>query len=414
MNYKRECDCVMAVSIPMFSMRPCKPYGTNGLAAAAPIGISSNSSSNHSREESVWFVKRAGGQCRVEGKRPAGILAIRSEKGVSDNVAVVNGINKKEALSLEDELARIVKSVREGMGREPGLVRVAYQGVPGAYSEAAAIMAHPGCVGIPCKGYEDTLRAVESRRADRAILPVESTLEGSMVRNYDLMLHHNLHIVQEIQLFVHYCLLVVPGVTKENVRRVISHPMALAHCGHTLTRLGLDVPREAVDDTAGAAEFLLSNDLRDTAAIASCRAAEIYGLNVVARGIQDESWNVTRFLILARESTSPPPPQKDDPRPLKTSIVVAHEGGLDVLFKVLSAFSARKINLTKLEIKPQDTPPLRVLGSIKQFEHVFYIDFEASIDDPNAQDAIREVQGFATFLRVLGCYTADSKIYSLG
>lgn len=200
------------------------------------------------------------------------------------------------------------------------------------------------------------------------------------------------------------------------MRKVISHPMALAHCGQTLARLGLDAA--PVDDTAGAAELLLNNRLTDTAAIASCRAAEIYGLRVVARGVQDEKWNTTRFLVLARKSDLPPPPQEDDHSRLKTSIVVAHGGGLDPLFKVLSAFSKRKINLTKFEVKPQTAAPLRVLdvnggGSVRQFEHVFYIDFEASVADPNAQSALQEVQEATTFVRVLGSYTADSKIYSL-
>eukprot|EP01018_Ginkgo_biloba_P017983 Gb_10815 [translate_table: standard] len=370
---------------------------------------------NISRSESFRSWKKAGGQGQLQfdpiqsGRMRKGLVLRSHNKKAGDQVAVVVNGNKKEHIGACDE------SVSNDVGKEEGVMRVAYQGIPGAFSEAAAAMANPGCERIPCKTYEDSIWAVESRTADRAILPVESTLEGSIVRNYDLLLHHSLQIVQEIHLFVHYCLMVMPGVTKENVRRVISHPMALAHCRHTLSRLGLDVPREAVDDTAGAAEFLHSHALRDTAAIASCRAAQIYGLHVVARGVQDESWNVTRFLVLARNGRVRSP--EDAQRPLKTSIVVAHQGGLDVLLRVLSAFSDRKINLTKLEIKPQTTAPLRVLdvtggGSVRQFEYVFYIDFEASMDDPNAQSAIQEVQGFTTFLRVLGCYAADSKVYS--
>ncbi|TKY48616.1 Arogenate dehydratase/prephenate dehydratase 6 [Spatholobus suberectus] len=210
-------------------------------------------------------------------------------------------------------------------------LRVAYQGVPGAYSEAAAGKAYPNCEAIPCDQFEVAFQAVELWIADRAVLPVENSLGGSIHRNYDLLLRHRLHIVGEVQLPVHHCLLALPGVRKEFLTRVISHPQALAQCEHTLTKLGLNVVREAVDDTAGAAEFVATNDLRDTAAIASARAAELYGLQVMADGIQDDPSNVTRFVMLARE---PIIPRTD--RPFKTSIVFAHDKGTSVLFKVLS------------------------------------------------------------------------------
>ncbi|KAK9690090.1 hypothetical protein RND81_09G104400 [Saponaria officinalis] len=159
-------------------------------------------------------------------------------------------------------------------------LRVAYQGVPGAYSEAAAGKAYPGCEAIPCDQFEVAFQAVELWIADRAVLPVENSLGGSIHRNYDLLLRHRLHIVGEVQLPVHHCLLGLPGVRKEFLTRVISHPQALAQCEHTLTELGLNVTREAVDDTAGAAEYVAVNGLRDTAAIASARAAKLYGLQV--------------------------------------------------------------------------------------------------------------------------------------
>ncbi|MCO5597143.1 hypothetical protein L7F22_051218 [Adiantum nelumboides] len=213
-------------------------------------------------------------------------------------------------------------------------LRVAYQGVPGAYSEAAAGKAYPNCEPVPCDQFEAAFQAVELWLADRAVLPVENSLGGSIHRNYDLLLRHRLHIVGEVQLPVHHCLLAMPGVSKAELRRVISHPQALAQCEHTLTRLGLNVSREAVDDTAGAAQFIAENNIRDTAAIASSRAAEIYGMNILAEGIQDDSGNVTRFVMLARE---PIIPRVD--RPFKTSIVFANEEATGSLFKILAAFA---------------------------------------------------------------------------
>lgn len=287
-------------------------------------------------------------------------------------------------------------------------LRVAYQGVPGAYSEAAATKAYPSCEPIPCDQFEVAFQAVELWISDRAVLPVENSLGGSIHRNYDLLLRHSLHIVGEVQFPVHHCLLALPGVKPENLRRVISHPQALAQCENTLTLMGLNVAREAFDDTAGAAEFVAANDLRDTASIASARAAEIYGMNILADGIQDDVGNVTRFVMLARE---PVIPRTD--RPFKTSIVFAHEEGTGVLFKVLSAFAFRNINLTKIESRPQRSKPVRVVddvngGTAKHFfEYIFYVDFEASMANPRAQNALAEVQEFTTFLRVLGSYPMD-------
>ncbi|KAK7404820.1 hypothetical protein VNO78_05801 [Psophocarpus tetragonolobus] len=291
-------------------------------------------------------------------------------------------------------------------------LRVAYQGVPGAYSEAAAGKAYPNSEAIPCDQFEVAFQAVELWIADRAVLPVENSLGGSIHRNYDLLLRHRLHIVGEVQLPVHHCLLALPGVRKEFLTRVISHPQALAQCEHSLTKLGLNVAREAVDDTAGAAEFVASNSLRDTAAIASERAAELYGLQVLADGIQDDPNNVTRFVMLARE---PIIPRTD--RPFKTSIVFAHDKGTSVLFKVLSAFAFRNISLTKIESRPHRSRPIRVVddeseGTAKHFEYLFYIDFEASMAEVRAQNALAEVQEFTSFLRVLGSYPMDMTPWS--
>ncbi|XP_045832807.1 arogenate dehydratase 3-like [Trifolium pratense] len=286
-------------------------------------------------------------------------------------------------------------------------LRVAYQGVPGAYSEAAAGKAYPNSEAMPCDQFEVAFQSVELWIADRAVLPVENSLGGSIHRNYDLLLRHKLHIVGEVQLPVHHCLLALPGIRKEYLTRVISHPQALAQCENTLTKLGLNVAREAVDDTAGAAEYIATNNLRDTAAIASARAAELYGLNILADEIQDDPNNVTRFVMLARE---PIIPRTD--RPFKTSIVFAHDKGTSVLFKVLSAFAFRNISLTKIESRPHRSRPIRVVddeseGTAKHFEYMFYIDFEASMAEVRAQNALAEVQEFTSFLRVLGSYPMD-------
>lgn len=284
-------------------------------------------------------------------------------------------------------------------------VRISYKGVCGSYSEDAAIKVYPKCDTVPCHQFEDAFKAVELWLADKAVLPIENSLGGSIHRNYDLLLRHRLHIVGEVQLAVNLCLLALPGVRVEQLKRVISHPLALAQSDIALSKLG--VTRENVDDTAIAAQLVTSKGLRDAGVVASARAADIYGLNILAERIQDDLENVTRFLVLARDPILP-----RINKPFKTSIVFTLDEGPGVLFKALAVFALRGINLTKIESRPQRKRPLRVVddsntGSAKYFDYLFYIDFEASMADPRAQNALEHLQEFATFLRVLGCYPMD-------
>ncbi|EEE67879.1 hypothetical protein OsJ_25703 [Oryza sativa Japonica Group] len=285
-------------------------------------------------------------------------------------------------------------------------LKVAYQGCPGAYSEAAAKKAYPSCHTVPCEYFETAFQAVENWVADRAVLPLENSLGGSIHRNYDLLLRHRLHIVGEVRLAVRHCLLANRGVKIQNLRSAMSHPQALAQCEQTLTKLGIE-HREAVDDTAGAAKLIAEQKLQDTGAVASSLAAQLYGLDILAENIQDDTDNVTRFMMLARE---PIIPRTD--KPFKTSIVFSLEEGPGQLFKALAVFALRKINLTKMESRPHKKKPLRIADDncsapLKHFDYLFYVDLEASMADPNAQNALANLKEFATFLRVLGSYPTD-------
>ncbi|THF96220.1 hypothetical protein TEA_000924 [Camellia sinensis var. sinensis] len=269
-------------------------------------------------------------------------------------------------------------------------VRISFKGLPGGYSEDVALKTYPHCETVPCDEFEDAFKAVELWLADKAILPIENSLGGSIHRNYDLLLRHRLHIVAEVQLAISLCLLALPGVRTDQLKRVLSHPMALAQSDAFLSKLG--VARENVDDPAGAAQFVALNGLRDAGVVASVRAAEIYGLSILAERFQDDSDIVTRYLVLARE---PIIPRAD--KPFKTSIVFTLDEGPGVLFKALSVFALRNINLTKIESRPQRKRPLRVVddsntGSAKYFDYLFYIDFEASMAEPRAQSALGHLQ----------------------
>ncbi|XP_057790602.1 arogenate dehydratase 2 [Salvia miltiorrhiza] len=292
------------------------------------------------------------------------------------------------------------------LAAEGSRLRVAYQGVRGAYSESAAEKAYPNCEAVPCEQFDTAFEAVERWLVDRAVLPIENSLGGSIHRNYDLLLRHRLHIVGEVKLAIRHCLLANPGIKIEKLTRVLSHPQALAQCENTLTKLGL--VREAVDDTAGAAKHVAFHELNDAGAVASLTAAKIYGLDVLAQDIQDDTDNVTRFLMLAREPIIP-----GIDKPFKTSIVFSLEEGPGMLFKALAVFAMRNINLTKIESRPLQKQALQTsddnaIGFPKYFPYLFYVDFEASMADERAQNALGHLKEFATYMRVLGSYPADN------
>ncbi|CAF1889622.1 unnamed protein product [Brassica napus] len=347
----------------------------------------------------------------ITGSLAGQVAAVNGHSNDSVNLSLVPSNTQNGKPGLIQPLTNTDLSPAPSHG---STLRVAYQGVPGAYSEAAAGKAYPKSEAIPCDQFDVAFQAVELWIADRAVLPVENSLGGSIHRNYDLLLRHRLHIVGEVQIPVHHCLLALPGVRPDCVRRVISHPQALAQTEGSLNKLTPKAAIEAFHDTAAAAEYIASNNLRDTAAVASARAAELYGLQILADGIQDDAGNVTRFLMLARD---PIIPRTD--RPFKTSIVFAAQEreGTSVLFKVLSAFAFRNISLTKIESRPHQNCPVRVVGdggvgTAKQFEYTFYVDFEASMAEARAQNALSEVQEYTSFLRVLGSYPMDMSPWS--
>jgi len=180
-------------------------------------------------------------------------------------------------------------------------VRIAYQGEPGAYSEAAALRYSDHADVLPCESFDEVFQAVAAARATHGILPVENSIGGSIHRNYDLLIEHDLPIVGEVELPIQHHLLALPGTPIEQIARIYSHPQALAQCERFLRELpGVRV--NATYDTAGSAKLIKEQQLRDAAAIASERAAAVFGLEVLRSDIQDYSDNITRFLLISRGS----------------------------------------------------------------------------------------------------------------
>jgi len=259
---------------------------------------------------------------------------------------------------------------------------------------------------------------LESNDADRAVVPVENSLDGVIERNYDLMLRHpDLHVVGELLLPINHCLLAVRGAGKRSpaVKTVVSHPQALAHCQQRLVALGVQV--EAVDNAARAARFVAENRLDDTAVIGSEIAGREYGLQVLEEEIQDDSSNTTRFLILSKPNN-----KNNNSSALpgsKTTVAFSLKEGTADLFKALSIFAVRGIEVTKIESRPQRKNPLRLVMNEEQdggsskcyFEYVFFVDLEVPATDDNPSSvkrALDQLRQISSFVRIVGSYSTIS------
>ena len=266
-------------------------------------------------------------------------------------------------------------------------MRIAYQGEPGAYSEAAALRFKASADLMPRESFEAVFAAVEAGAATHGILPIENSIGGTIHRNYDLLLQHDLPIVGEVKLPIVHNLLALEGTTREQLRRVYSHPQGLAQCERFLRTLD-QVELVPTYDTAGSAKMIQEGQLRDTGAIASARAAEVFQLSILEAGVQDFAANTTRFLLIGRDAA---PLETAN----KTTIVFTVSNDAGALFKALSVFALRDIDLTKLESRPIPDRP---------FEYLFYADLSATREDLPCARALMHLAEFAPLLRTLGSY----------
>lgn len=273
-------------------------------------------------------------------------------------------------------------------------IRVAYQGEPGAFSESAALRLLGGDIhGVPCRTFEMMFESVGRDAADCCVAPIENSLAGSIHRNYDLLLDSALTIAGETNLRIVHNLIARPGVEIDAIRRVYSHPVALAQCARFFAAHA-EIEPVPVHDTAGAVRLVMERGEDAEAAIASDRAAEIYGGRVVAAGIEDNVQNYTRFFLLTPPDRATPT-MNETPRRWKTSLVLRLKNRPGALFRALGAFALLEIDLTKIESRPIEGRP---------WEYAFYVDVAGRSDEANVARALGNLEEMAETVRLLGSY----------
>lgn len=269
---------------------------------------------------------------------------------------------------------------------------VAFQGERGAYSEGAALSYFgERLVPISCRTLTEVFNKVESKKVNFAVVPMENSLEGSVNESYDLLLESNLKVRGEIEFRVNHCLIANHGTRIGQIREVYSHPQALAQCRGYLSKMGFDtVPTY---DTAGSVLLIKEKQLKKAAAIASSRAAEIYGMKVLADKVAGSTLNFTRFFVLGHLDHRPTGTDK-------TSIIFSTKHLPGALFSTMKAFASNKINLTKIESRPTKRTP---------WEYNFYVDFEGHRLDDKIQKLLRTLSKEAMFVKILGSYPTARK-----
>ena len=295
------------------------------------------------------------------------------------NLARLENLNPDE---VEKIYQRIIMASKEVQG-----ITASFQGEIGAYSEEAAFQYFGSGVRLkPCESLEDAFQAVESQEVQYGIVPVENSLEGSIPRTYDLLLDSSLKVSGETQLRVVHCLIGLPDAQIDSIKEVYSHPQALGQCKTFLRQMGWKLTPSY--DTAGSVKMIKQNRMEDKAAIASARSAEIYGMKILVRSIEDNANNYTRFFVISRQDA---PISGSD----KTSIVFTVKHTPGALYETLKELAAAKINLTRIESRPTRQKP---------WEYNFYVDIEGHREDPVIKRALEGLEKSAVFMKVLGSY----------
>ena len=268
------------------------------------------------------------------------------------------------------------------------MTTVAFQGERGSFSEEAAYkLLGPSVRVVPSETFAAMFASVTQGKARYCLAPIENTLAGSVHENYDLLVANDVHIVAEVSLRIVHNLIAFAGTTLANLRQVYSHPVALAQCVEFFKRYP-KIEKVPFYDTAGSVKMLAERRIGGAAAIASRTAARVYSARILTTHVEDHRQNYTRFLLLSRTA-------RVTPKANKVSIVFSTQNAPGALYKCLSVFALRDIDLAKMESRPLRGRP---------WEYLFYLDFLGNLKEERCRKALDHLGEVTSFLRVLGCY----------
>ncbi len=270
--------------------------------------------------------------------------------------------------------------------------RIAFQGEPGANSDTACRNVYPAMEPLPCPTFEDAFSAVETGKADLAMIPIENTIAGRVADIHHLLPESKLHIVGEYFLPIHFQLMVLPGVERNEIRTVHSHIHALGQCRKYTRRNGWKPV--VAGDTAGAAKLVSETQDRTMAALAPRLAADLYGLDIIEENVEDTENNITRFVVLSKTKQWA---ERRNGVPMVTTFVFRVRNVPAALYKAMGGFATNGVNMTKLESYQ--------LGAFTATQ--FYADVEGHPDDRSLSNALEELRFFSKEVRILGVYPAN-------
>ena len=274
--------------------------------------------------------------------------------------------------------------------------RISFQGEPGANSDSACRDMYPGMEPLPCPTFEEAFNAVETGKADLAMIPIENTIAGRVADIHHLLPESKLHIVGEYFMPIHFHLMVLPGVKRDEIKTVHSHIHALGQCRKYIRKNGWKPV--IAGDTAGAAKLVSEEKQRSMAALSPALAAKLYGLDVIEENVEDIESNTTRFVVLTRSKQWVERPTPD--ARMMTTFIFRVRNVPAALYKAMGGFATNGVNMTKLESYQ--------LGAFTATQ--FYADIEGHPDDPGVKNALEELRFFTREVRIVGVYPrADSR-----
>ena len=277
--------------------------------------------------------------------------------------------------------------------------KIALQGEIGSFSEMAALQYFGSDIDIlACNSFEQVTEMIRKEKADYAILPIENSNTGGINMVHDLLLKENMFAIGEVVLRIEHCLIAHQNAKIEDIKRIFSHPQALAQCEKYLSRNFPHCQIIPIYDTAGSVKRIKELQNFEAAGIASSRAANCYQMQILDKGIEDNPSNYTRFLIFSVQYTAKP-----DMSCNKTSMIFAVVSTPGAIYRCLKEFALREINLTRLESRPSKRKP---------WEYVFYMDFEKGLWDKATQEALIELHKYTTFIKVIGTYRTQTNLFS--